>query len=108
MAAAVLIPLFVVLIGGLMFVGWRSRPPLEIPPRRWPVYELSPAERRLRIRLRLIGLAAYLAGIGAFAALQGTRLRTAGWVLLGVGTSTYLATWITRIVIGVRRAREVR
>jgi hypothetical protein len=103
--AVALTVVFAALIGGLIVLGVRQRPILEVPPHPWPkAVAAPPALRRLRvIRLSLLPL------LMALAVLQ-QWFRWIKWMLLLPVAIVYLgtvaATMVISIRLGLRASRE--
>lgn len=106
--AVVLVVLFVALIGSLMWVGWRHRPALELPPRFPDRIELPPAYRRWRLRLLAVRAAAWVIGVAAYLGLRAAGLRLAADVV-GIGAIVvYVSALLTSVGIGITAARLAR
>jgi hypothetical protein len=101
LAAILLITAAFALVGGLIVLGLRQRPTLEIPPRPWPEpVPMSPQQRRLHFGLFLGGWMCWLGAlVGAVADIR--------WLVL-VGWSLFLAVYAVRLFMNVRRAIKAR
>lgn len=87
---------FVALVGGLIYLGMRQRPMLEIPPKRWE--EPEPLPRWLG-RLRVAGLLALPTGFVLFPIMTALGLRSIGHLLAAIGWSFYFASLLIRIAV---------
>jgi hypothetical protein len=103
--AVTVISLFVVVVAGLILIGLRQRPLLEVPARPWPEPIPMPP---VYLRLWILGLAALLVGCTSFAVLSIAGFRTAGLVLVAVGFAVWLASLVVRLAMSIGIALRAR
>jgi hypothetical protein len=99
--AVTVISLFVVVVAGLILIGLRQRPLLEVPARPWPEPIPMPP---VYLRLWILGLGALLAGCLGFAILSLVGFRTGGLVMIALGFAVWFASLLVRLAISIRVA----
>ena len=102
-SAILLISFAFALIAFLMFVGWRQRPTLEIPPSPWPQSpeSLLPAHYW---PLRILPLSLYLLGVLAMLVSREVGI---GIVMLGVACAFLRTALVIRAGLRASRSRRV-
>jgi hypothetical protein len=94
--ASITIGAFVALVGGLIYLGVRQRPMLEIRAKPWG--ESPPLPAWLG-RLRIAGLLSFVTGVLLFLVMGWLGFRTAGRILVAIGWSFYFASLVIRIAV---------
>jgi hypothetical protein len=106
--AVLLIGLFVAIVGSLMFVGWRYRPELELPPRFPDPVEPPPAYRRWRRRLFAVRITVWLVGWAGYVGLRSAGLRLAATAFGVVAIVVYLCSLFAPIGMSLAHSRRNR
>jgi hypothetical protein len=103
---ALLIALFVGTVGTLMFIGWRHRPPLEIPPRLGSTWELPPAYQRRRMWLLVIRLTAFVIGMAGYFGFRALGWRNAATVIGVVAAAVWFGALALSLGSSIVMARH--